>query len=221
MLDEAGLGNKRIWITELNVSPTLDPNGGMGDASIGISLEQQADFMIQATAIALAAGAERIAVYKLFDSNFEVGVDEPFGLVRFDNTHRPAYEAYQYAIDTFTNTQSAIAGRSQNGRVSILEQDNRTVYVMWSADTTPVSFWVEAEFTEDVELRDMFGNVLPEPRIGVGPNEVNVYVIRTGGATVDISGSVLVSGSPKILILEGEARSVWASTDGFNAVRLH
>jgi hypothetical protein len=221
MLDEAGLDDKQIWITELNVSPTLDPNGGMPDAAIGISLQQQADFMIQATAIALAAGAERVAVHKLFDSNFEVGIDEPFGLVRFDNTYRPAFAAYQYAIDTFTNTLSAIAGRSQNGRLAILEQENRTVYVMWSADTTPVSFWVEAEFTDDVELTDTFGNTLPEPRIGVGPNEVNVHVIQTEAARIDISGTVLVSGSPKVLILEGGARSVWASTDGFNAVRLH
>ena len=92
---------------------------------------------------------------------------------------------------------------------------------MWSADTTPVNFWVESEYSEDVELMDTFGNLLPEPRIGVGPNEVNVYVIQTRAAMVDMSGTVLVSGSPKVLILEGEARAVWASTDGFNAVRLH
>lgn len=221
MLDEASLEDKQIWITELNASPTLDPTGGLSDAVIGISLEQQADFMIQATAIALAAGAERIAVYRLFDSNFEVGVSEPFGLVRFDNTQRPAFEAYRHAINTFTGTESAIAGRSQNGRLAVLEQENRTVYVMWSSDITPVNFWVEAEFAEDVVYTDVYGNALPEPRIGVGPDEVNVYVIQTSAATVDISGTVLVSGSPKILILEGDARSVWASTDGFNAVRLH
>lgn len=221
MLDEANLDHKRIWITELNASPTLDVNGGMPEASIGISLEQQADFMIQAMAIALAAGAERIAVYKLFDANFEAGISEPFGLVRFDNTQRPAFESYQYAVDTFEGTTSAIAGRSQNGRLAILEQENRTVYVMWSADTTPVNFWVEAELSEDVILTDAYGNSLPIPRIGVGANEVNVHVVETQAAETDLSGVVLVSGSPKVLVLEGAARSVWASTDGFNAVRLH
>lgn len=222
-LEQAGLSDKRIWVTELNASPTLDAVGGLPDAAVGITIEQQADFIVQSTALVLGAGAERVAVYKLFDSNFVVDQSVPFGLVRYDNSRRPAFDAYRYAIETFSPTLHATAGRSPNARLVVLEQPSRTVFIMWSASTQAINFWIEARFSDALTLTDALGHVLPPPRVGVGPGNVNVFVVETPPATVDSSGAVLISGSPRILILETtETRSVWGALSGdVTGVELH
>jgi hypothetical protein len=220
-LNEAGLPNKRLWITELNAVPTLDEAGGWLGGATSISLEQQADFIVQASAMAMAAGVERIAVYKLFDANFVAGETIPFGLIRADNSRRPAFEAYRYAIKTFALTETVSAGRSANARLMVLSQAERTVFVMWSAGTQAVNFWVEARFGDELRLTDSLGKELPRPRQGVGPNNVTVYVVETPPARVEVSGVVLVSGAPRVLILDTvERRSVWASLGDPTGIKL-
>lgn len=220
MLDQAGFDDKTIWVTELNAVPTADPDGGLPDAPLQISLEQQADFMIQGTAMALGAGASRIAVYKLFDSNFAAGTTPPYGLLRPDNSRRPAFDTYSLAIELFNTTLTATASRSQNGRLVILEQAGRTLYIVWTAHTQAVNFWVESKFRDEPTVLDSSGNALPTPRIGVGPEGINVHVIETPPAVPDANGNVIIGGSPRILILEGEPRHVWAAV-GSNALQLN
>lgn len=220
ILNENELPEKVIWVTELNAAPTLDPAGGIPDAPMQISLEQQADFMIQGTALALGAGAERVGIYKLFDSNFTAGSTPPFGLVRSDNSHRPAFDAYSLAIELFSQATAVSASRSQNGRLVVLEQEGRTIYVVWSARTEAVNFWVEAKFGDVPTIFDALGNAQPRPRIGVVPDNINVHVIETPAAVPDAAGNVIISGSPRILILEGAPRRVWAAI-GSNGVELN
>ncbi len=221
MLEAADLADKAIWITELGASPTADTSGGLPGAPIGITPIQQADLIIQGTAAGLAAGAERIAVYKLFDANFHIGETPPFGLLRFDNSTRPAFDAYTYAIQTFGNAQLVNAGRSQNARLVEFDQGDHFVYVMWSASTQPVDFWIEARFGDELILADSVGNGFPQPRYGVGPDGVNVYVVETPPAKPDISGRVLVSGSPRILTIDTTTpRRIWASLGDTTGVQL-
>ncbi len=220
ILNQAGFADKTIWITELNAVPTADPDGGLPDAPLKITLEQQADFMIQGTALALGAGASRIAIYKLFDSNFTAGTTPPYGLLRPDNSRRPAFDSYAFAIELFNTTLTATASRSQNGRLVVLQQEGRTLYIVWSAHTQAVNFWVEAKFRDDPTVLDTFGNAQSTPRIGVGPDGVNVHVIETTPAVPDANGTVIIGGSPRILILEGEPRRVWAAI-GSNALQLN
>ncbi len=221
-LNDAGLADKHIWITELNASPTLDLMGGLPNATSGISLEQQADFVVQGMATALAAGAERVAVFRLFDADFSPGETPPYGLLRHDNTRRPAFDGYASVIQTFSGTISATAGRSTNSRLVVLNQADRTVFVMWSAGTQPVDYWVEARFDDTFTLTDPLGNTLPEPRFSVGPGDATVLVIETPPAIPDRSGAVLVSGSPRIFILNTtEDRDVWASLGDATGVQVH
>ena len=53
---------KPIWINEINARPAFDPRADVPPAMYDVSLGQQADFMVQAAALALAAGVERFAV---------------------------------------------------------------------------------------------------------------------------------------------------------------
>ena len=55
-------------------------------------VEQKASFIIQGTALGLAAGADQVQVYKLLDDDMAPGY-WPYGLIRGDGTHRPAYDA--------------------------------------------------------------------------------------------------------------------------------
>ncbi|MFZ4816890.1 MAG: glycosyl hydrolase, partial [Phototrophicaceae bacterium] len=67
LLDSYGLNDKAIWINETNAPPTQDEAWPVERPVYPYTLEQQAAFLTQAAALGLAAGAERIAVYKLFD----------------------------------------------------------------------------------------------------------------------------------------------------------
>lgn len=220
ILEEVGLADKQIWINELNASPTLDPIGGLPNAPINFTPAQQADFIVQGVALAMAAAADRVAVYKLFDANFENGTTLPLGLLRFDNSRRPAFDAYAFAIATFAPSLKAIAGRSQNARLVILEQADRTVYVMWSADRQAVDFWVERQFGDTPLVYDVYGNALPEPRQSIGTENRDVFVVETAASSAAETDVVRVSGSPVILIMQGAPRAVWAAIEA-NAVRLY
>ena len=60
-----------------------------GRASSGPSLDQQASYIIQAMAMAVAAGVERYAVYKATDEKAENDT-ELWGLIRNNGTTKPA-----------------------------------------------------------------------------------------------------------------------------------
>lgn len=70
-----------------------------------VTLEQQAAYVVQALALGVAAGAERIAVYKLSDLSRDF--EGPFGLARRDLSPRPAFLAYQTAVAYLAHAQSA------------------------------------------------------------------------------------------------------------------
>lgn len=222
VLDEAGLADKGIWVTELNAVPTLDIIGGLPQAPVDINLQQQADFIVQGSALALAAGAERVAVSKLFDSNYVAGETPPLGLIRYDNSQRPAFDAYRYAINTFSGYESVSAGRTPNGRLVVFDFADRTVFVMWSAATQPISYWIEAGYSDEFTLTDSMGNPQPEPRYGVGPGSRTVLVVETEPATPDLAGTVYVSGPPLVLTLyTNQPRDVWASSGNATGIQIH
>ena len=105
ILAQYGLA-RPIWIGETNIAPADDPMNPIGSA-FHATLDQQASFIIQAFALARAAGDERMSVYKLVDESREAG-DELFGLVHNDGTIRPAFTAYQTAMRYMSRPTSAV-----------------------------------------------------------------------------------------------------------------
>jgi hypothetical protein len=88
-----------IWLVETNAPPEDDPSWPLTAPHLKVNQREQAAFMPQALAAALAAGAERLAVYKLQDTPSDrLANPEPFGLVRENGTVRPAFETYRIAI---------------------------------------------------------------------------------------------------------------------------
>lgn len=219
ILQEGGFPQKEIWVM-IGLTPTLDSSGGLPSSFLQFTPQQQADFIVQGIALALAAGAERIAVYKLFDSNFEADVTVPYGLIRFDNSRRPAFQSYASIIPLFANTQKITVGRSQNARLVVMEQTNRTVYVMWTAATQAVNFWVERRFQDDLVVYDVLGNTLPPPRPSIGVENIDVHVITTRIGIPNANDTIQVGGSPVILVMDDSPREVWAAI-GTNALRIY
>ncbi|HBY97708.1 MAG TPA: hypothetical protein DEP84_27830 [Chloroflexi bacterium] len=106
-LDRHGLGNKRLWINETNAPPSSDPLHPAPGLRFPISLEQQANFVIQAWALGLAAGAERVSLYKTRDeSSLAEGV-EPYGMIRKDGSVRPVFWTYRALVTYLGHYTSA------------------------------------------------------------------------------------------------------------------
>ena len=85
-----------LWLTETNATPYDDPARGLARPPNGIrvTMDQQSSFVLQAMAMGLTAGYERLAIHSLTDRDT---TDELWGLMRNDGTLRPAFVAYQTA----------------------------------------------------------------------------------------------------------------------------
>ena len=114
-----------IWINELNAPPSDDPLNPWTAPLFVTELDQQADFIVQATALGLAAGAERIGVYKLVDFPAYPAGFPAFGLIRADGTHRPAYEALKLVTTYFRDTRSARVWRTNSAEIVTLDRGSR------------------------------------------------------------------------------------------------
>ncbi|MFT5196161.1 MAG: hypothetical protein ACI9EW_003353 [Cellvibrionaceae bacterium] len=149
--------SKPIWIVETNAPPDDDPAWPVPNFTFKVSLEEQARYMPQVMALGLAAGAQRIAVYKLKDKDSDVGANpEPFGLVRRDGSRRPAFNSYRVAVNYMSGVLSARRERWDNAGVIKLAQQNKTTHVMFSRTLGDVQVQIAATAATAV-LADMYG----------------------------------------------------------------
>ncbi len=94
-----GITDKPVWLVETNAPPIDDPYWTVEAWTLSVTLNEQAAYMPQAMVSALAAGAQRIAVYKLKDTPGDKAANpEPFGLVHRDGSRRPGFDTYREAI---------------------------------------------------------------------------------------------------------------------------
>lgn len=136
-----GMGTKPIWVNETNLpvyndtDPSTNSNCSFYPFYQG-TMEEQAAFIIQAFALGLAAGVERIFAFQSYDDN--VGEHECYGLMRNNYTARPAYQAFQTAAYYFVNPQSATKTSSGNiDKVTLFSQGRGKLTVVWNNASTP------------------------------------------------------------------------------------
>lgn len=130
---------KPIWVNETNIplceDPVLDPNSGCPARWHG-TLEQQAAFVIQAYALALAAGVQKVFYFQFCDD----ANAEWYGAVRNNGTPRPSYYAYKAASQYFSNITSTV--RSSQGsieKVVLYSGPDTKITVIWNNSGTPVN----------------------------------------------------------------------------------
>jgi hypothetical protein len=152
-----GIPWKPVWLVETNAPPLDDPAWPVPNWTLSVTLYEQAAFVPQALAAALAAGAERVAVYKLKDMPDDRAANpEPFGLVRLDGSRRPAYTTYQVAVQHLSGMTAASRQRWDSvGQIKIT-QGAQTTTVLFSRLPAAQQALVEAT-AATATLVDMWG----------------------------------------------------------------
>ncbi len=146
LLEQHSMGHKAIWINETNAPPTQDPDWPVDRPVFQYTLDQQAAFLVQAAALGKAAGAERIAVYKLYDQELPPG-GETFGILRpNDQSPRPAFEAWHTVAVRFGAVISAQRHSTPTVDSVLIERgDGAQVLALWARTGDDVAITVRAE----------------------------------------------------------------------------
>jgi hypothetical protein len=128
-----GIPWKPVWLVETNAPPSDDPTWPVPNWTFQVTQQEQAAFIPQALAVALAAGAQRVAVYKMQDTAEDVAANpEPFGLLRMDGSRRPAFNSYQVAIRYLAGMQGVKRERWDAVGQIWLDQGTHTTTVLFS-----------------------------------------------------------------------------------------
>jgi len=80
-LSRYGWGSKPIWIGETNVEPYNDPSRPTRPTDFRVTMEEQAGFLVDAFAVDIAAGVDRVEVYRMFDGPETAHGQPAMGLV--------------------------------------------------------------------------------------------------------------------------------------------
>lgn len=193
LMREYGL-DKPIWIAETNAAPSEDPAWPVPDAQFKVTLEDQAAFIIQAMALGIAGGAERIAVYKMTDTERDLAANpEPFGLVRADGTRRPAFTAYRVAATYLAGFRWARWEQRGETSVVVVDRGPQITTVVWSRTPSPQQVYVPAQTTRAL-LVDIWG------RARIVYPERGYYTLTLPGCNYE--GPCLIGGAPLMLVEE-------------------
>jgi hypothetical protein len=189
--------DKPIWLVETNAAPSTDPGWPVPDPTFRVSLLEQAAYMPQALALASAAGAERIGIYKLIDTAGDVSANpEPFGLIRSDSSARPVFQTTRVAIeqlsdaDTFTWTDQHLVAQV------VIENGDSVTRMLWSRVPAAQQIHVPA-LTNDAAIIDMWGVETP-----ISPNEGTYTIILYGGECQQTTGDYCMIGGPPVYLVE-------------------
>lgn len=210
LLRKHGMDDKAIWINELNASPNLDPNWPVTRPQYQVTLEQQASFLVQATALALASGVERIAVYKLVDQGLPTG-GESFGLLtpgQEDRLPRPAFYAWKMIAHHLTHVvQAEIASTDTVAVVRLIHGDGRQTILAWAKTAAPTQIEIGAADEKAYRLDEVGNLTLLRP-------EDSVYRLELPGAPCDEQDGCAIGGRVSILVqTDGETPIIERQAD--------
>jgi hypothetical protein len=199
ILESAQVAGKAIWL-ETNAPPTVEPGSDRADSLFSITPVMQADFIVQAAAIALVKGVNRIGIDRLADVPGEF---PPLGLIAEDGTRRPAFTAFQRVIDLFAETTASEHFSNRYAELIVLDQPDKQVMVMWARENTPLQFVVTTgQVGQSAPLYDSQGDV--QEIVSESYDYPAAFTIDVPPAQPDDKGFMTVAGSPRILVLDQE-----------------
>jgi hypothetical protein len=209
--------DKPIWLTETNAMPYDDPATPKPEDGQRVTMAQQADYAIQALALASAAGYQWLSWYRIDDGGIWKD-QEVWGLVRDDGSPRPAFQATKTALDLFTGAKkisfvplerhtrpflpwpedpASLYPNWQVYQVVFDQPDGRRVTVLWNADGEPVTVRVPKQGSGAL-LVDKAGVQKPLP------DTAGEYSVELGPATLrgplDPPGYHFIGGPPLIIV---------------------
>ena len=244
-LEQMGAAGKPIWVTETNSMPFDEDLPGWDPVQrydyFRITKDEQASYVIQAYAIGLAAGYDKIFFQALQDDRYPVP-DELWGLVRYDPERhnddatrlRPAYVAYQLAAEYLGNAdwvQLLVSKRADPngmrryasrfewaGHLVAAQRGDRRAHVLWNGTSTPLDVQVRARGAA-ATLLDKYGRATPLDPDGDGWLRLTLEpATRHFDHPVfgqDPPDYFYVGGSPLILVDQGVAPDAPVDAPGF------
>lgn len=196
LLDSFGMGDKPIWVNETNAPPTDDPlEPPWADPHFIVSTDEQAAFVIQAYALMIAAGTERIEFYKMENSLEHPEDIEPYGLVRSDGSRRPAFDAFRVVTQYFAGFTNYEWLREGNVYIVTLDRGGKTTTVLWDTAPQDTTFRINA-IAPEATVVDERGNTFATRATD------GVYTLVLPGATCS-AGDCFIGGAPRLLIENG------------------
>jgi hypothetical protein len=202
-----------IWINETNAPPFDDPLNPWTIPDWKVTLDQQAGFLVQAFAQGLAAGAQRIAVYKVMDFPPYAPGYEPYGLVRSDGTRRPAFEAMRVVTTYFAGARSAKIERTRARSIVTIDRGDKTTRVLWARGKTQVSIALPA--------------LAPQARLVTHLGQTQVITPTGGVYRLTLSGALCadplhgcaVGGAPLLVVEDAPVSGTSQPTETATAVK--
>jgi len=157
IMGEYGM-DKPIWVNETNAAPCDDATTPIqGMPRFPVTMAQQAEFIVQAFAMGLAGGAERISIYKMIDEATIRPGYEKYGWIRSDGSPRPALHAYRTATTHMADAQDAALYRLGPARQVVIRRGMLTTRVFWNDSFRPVTVTVPALASQAVRV-DVYGH---------------------------------------------------------------
>jgi hypothetical protein len=199
-LQKHGIKAKEVWVNETNAPPSDDKQElPWSKARYQVSLGEQAAFVLQEFSLAFAAGAARVEFYKLRNSADHPESIEPYGLLRGDDSRRPAFVAYQVMTTYLRDFRSAV--REQSGPVNAVTFDrgSATTTVVWTAGSKAARVAVRAAGTEAVLVNERGETRRIKPQGGR-------YLIDLPGATCTNHAECIIGGAPRLIVEQAPAR---------------
>jgi hypothetical protein len=196
--------DKPVWLVETNAAPSLDPTWLAPTSQFKITLDEQGAFIVQAFAMGIAAGAERVEVYKLADTPGDKAANpEPFGLVRMDGSQRPAFKAYQIATTYLAGFRSATLDRRDEVAQVTVDRGAQTTTVLWSRVSAPQRVTLGARAGSALIVDTRTGATWTQGASG------GHYTLDLPGAscTQSVEGKCLIGGWPVLVVEQGGGRA--------------
>ncbi len=193
---ESGI-DKPLWLVETNAAPSTDPAWPVPEPTFNVSLFEQAAYVPQVLSLALAAGVERVGIYKLIDTPGDYAANpEPFGLLRADLSPRPAFTTTQVALEQLADAQNVTwLDRGVVAQV-VVEKPGEVTRLLWSRLPYAQAVRVAA-LSDRAVLSDMWGNETP-----ITP-EAGVYTLSLPGAECNqTTGDFCMIGGPPLYLTE-------------------
>jgi hypothetical protein len=199
-LAKRGITGKELWVNETNAPPSDDKQElPWSKPRYRVSLEEQAAFILQEFSLAFAAGATRVQVYKLRNSPDHPESIEPYGLLRGDDSRRPAFAAFQVAGTYLRDFRTAT--RQQSGAVNAVTFDRgpATTTVLWTTAQQRVRVSVRA-----VAPTALLANERGETQRITAKG--GFYTVELPGASCSHKAECIIGGAPRLIVEQAPAR---------------
>ena len=163
LLKAHGWGDKQIWISETNAEPYDGTARHKRHTNFRVSMQTQAAFLVDAFAADVAAGVDRIEIYRMFDGVETAHGLPAWGLVNNAGQARPVVRTFHFLIRLFKGAHGGMytPGKLYNHKAGIFKvvvyKPGARITVLWNQTGSKATYRLPAHAAQ-ATLYDRFGN---------------------------------------------------------------